>query len=400
MLLPFPPSFAIARLPRIEFGAGVIAKLPDLIARYGRRALLVTGAQSFTHSSHWPTLLTALRQQGITWETVTVSDEPSPALVDTTVQQFHDRGRQVVVAIGGGSVLDAAKAIAGLLPSGDSVLDYLEGVGPQRAYQGPATPCIAVPTTAGTGSEATKNAVLSRRGAEGFKKSFRHELLVPEYALVDPDLLATCPPPQIAANAMDALTQLLEAYVSSNANPFTDALAEHGLRAVAAGLFTWYEGGPDAAAGRAQLAFAALASGICLAQAGLGSVHGLASPLGAFFPIPHGVVCGTLVAAATQVNIKALRERVPDSPARDKYARAGNLLSGRQHNNPRNARETLVLTLQDWTERLQLPPLAAYGIQASDFPHIVTHCRGGSMKTNPVVLTDEEITGILQQRLA
>ncbi len=276
---------------------------------------------------------------------------------------------------------------------------YLEGVGEQKTYQGPNVPLIAVPTTAGTGSEATKNAVLSMRGKQGFKKSFRHELLVPEYALVDPDLLATCPPQQIAANAMDALTQLLEAYVSIRANPFTNALAESGLKSVVKGLFAWYEGEVDAALGRAHLAYAALISGVCLAQTGLGCVHGLASPLGAFFPIPHGVVCGTLVAVATRVNIDALRERLPDSPARHKYAHIGNLLSGRFHNNPRNAREALVLILAEWTERLQLPRLGEYGIQASDLHHIIASCRGGSMTTNPITLTDQEIETVLQQRL-
>ncbi|HPE72340.1 MAG TPA: iron-containing alcohol dehydrogenase, partial [Candidatus Competibacter sp.] len=169
--------FSIARLPRIEFGAGGIKKLPDLIAQYGNRVLLVTGQRSFLASSHWPALRTALDKAGIGWEQVQVEDEPSPQLVDAVVRQFHGTGTVAVAGIGGGSVLDAAKAIAGLLPSGDSVMDYLEGIGPEKAYQGPTLPFIAVPTTAGTGSEATKNAVLSVRGPNGFKKSFRHELL-------------------------------------------------------------------------------------------------------------------------------------------------------------------------------------------------------------------------------
>ncbi len=390
--------FSITRLPRIEFGSGVMARLPNLIAAYGRRALLVTGARSFQSSPHWEPLLAALREKGITWETMTVADEPSPLLVDETVRRLHGGAIAVVVGIGGGSVLDAAKSVAGLLPGGGSVMDYLEGVGAQKPYQGPAVPCIAAPTTAGTGSEATKNSVLSLRGERGFKKSFRHELLMPDYAVVDPDLLATCPRPHIAANAMDALTQLLESYVSSNANCFTDALAEKGMEAVAKGLFAWYENGPDAAMGRDCLAFAALLSGICLAQAGLGSVHGLASPLGAFFPIPHGVVCGTLVAAATEVNIAALRQRAHDSPSLAKYAKAGAILSAQPHSEPDKAREALVGALSDWTRRLELPPLRHYGIQADDFPRIVAHCRGGSMKTNPLVLTDDEITAILRQR--
>ncbi len=391
--------FSIARLPRIEFGAGCLARLPGLIAGYGQRVLLVTGARSFPATPQWERLLAELAKAGLGWEHLSVADEPSPTLVDRAVQEHREAGCDVVAGIGGGSVLDAAKAVAGLLGSGDSVMDYLEGVGAGKTYRGPAIPFIAVPTTAGTGSEATKNAVLSERGEKGFKKSFRHDMLVPEYALVDPDLLATCPPPQIAANAMDALTQLLESYVSARANPFTDSLAEGGMAAVRQGLFAWYEGGAGAAAGRSQLAYAALISGVCLAQAGLGSVHGLASPLGAFFPIPHGVVCGTLVAAASQVNLQALQEREPASPALDKYARAGEILTGRRYDRSDEARAALVSTLAEWTERLALPPLSAYSIRPDDLSKIVANCRGGSMTTNPIVLTDEEVTAILRQRL-
>lgn len=391
--------FSIARLPRIEFGAGSIAKLPGLIAQYGNCVLLVTGRHSFVSSAHWPTLLAALSKANIGWKHTHIDDEPSPQQVDHIVQQYSSDNIQIAVGIGGGSVLDAAKAIAGLLPSGTSVMDYLEGVGPEKPYHGPATPFIAVPTTAGTGSEATKNAVLSMRGPNGFKKSFRHDLLVPEIALLDPDLLATCPPEQIAANAMDALTQLLESYVSSKANPLTDALAESGLKAVREGLFAWYDGGAGAPIGRAYMAYAALLSGICLAQTGLGSVHGLASPLGAFFPIPHGVVCGTLVGTATRINLAALRERDPENPSWGKYARASNILHSRHFPTPEAAHTALLSLLDDWTERLALPRLNSYGIEESDFASIVANSRGGSMKTNPVLLSDAEITEILRQRL-
>lgn len=391
--------FSIARLPRIEFGAGSIKKLPGLIARYGNRVLLITGQRSFVESPHWPALLNALEKVNIDWAQVRITDEPSPQNVDDAVREFHGQGFTAVAGIGGGSVLDAAKAIAGLLPVGDSVMDYLEGVGPEKTYQGPALPFIAAPTTAGTGSEATKNAVLSQRGRDGFKKSFRDDKLVPEYALLDPDLLASCPKPQIAANAMDALTQLLESYVSIKANPFTDALAESGLQAARNGLFAWYQESGDAAAGRSNMAYAALLSGVCLAQTGLGSVHGLASPLGAFFPIPHGVVCGTLVGAATRVNLTALQERDPNNPAWRKYARAGDLLYGRHFPNPEEGHAALLALLDEWTERLSLPRLNVYGIQESDFAHVVTHSRGSSMKTNPLALSDAEITDVMRQRL-
>ena len=287
-----------------------------------------------------------------------------------------------------------------LLLTGDPVLNHLEGVGRGIPYQGPALPWVAVPTTAGTGSEATKNAVLSERGAGGYKKSFRHNLLVAEIAIIDPDLLGSCPKTLIAANGMDAFTQLLESYVSSNANPFTDALAASGIAAFRDGFWpAWEQGHPDAAAGYERIAYASLCSGITLAQAGLGSVHGLASPLGAFFPIPHGVVCGTLVAEATRVNIAALRQRDPDGIALQRYAEAGEILTGHHFENPGEARNALIALLDNWTERLSLPRLGNYGMTESDLPRVVANCRGGSMKTNPILLTDEEVAAVARARL-
>jgi alcohol dehydrogenase class IV len=396
--MSFAP-FSVSLLPKIEFGSGSFAKVPELAASFGRRALVVTGSQSLRASIHWERMTKGLREQEIGWEALKVTGEPSPQVVDEAVRQFKDAGIEVVVGIGGGSVLDAAKAIAGLLKPGNSVMDHLEGVGPELPYQGPATPYIAVPTTAGTGSEATKNAVLSVHGRDGFKKSFRDEKLVPRYAVVDPDLLETCPPELVAANGMDALTQLLESYVSSRANPLTDALAVSGLTAVRDGLLAWYEGGPDAAEGRAQMAYAALLSGITLAQVGLGSVHGLASPLGAFFPIPHGVVCGTLVAEATRMNIDAMEARDPGNPALAKYAQAGRIFRKRTHVEEIGARVFLVHTLTTWSDQLKLPKLSAYGVSAADIGHIVANCRGSSMKTNPILLTDDEVGTVLRKRL-
>jgi len=393
-------SFSISRLPRILFGQGRIIELPGLIAAHGQRVLLVTGQSSFRSSPNWDPLTQSLEKQNITWFNVVVSGEPSPWLVDEIVQKHLQDKIGLVVAIGGGSVLDAAKAIAGLLPHGNSVMDHLEGVGKGIEYCGPALPFIAVPTTAGTGSEATKNAVLSIHGEQGFKKSFRHECLVPEYAVIDPDLLGSCPPELIAADGMDAFTQLLESYVSLKANPITDALAWSGIEAVKQGFFdAWRGQEPSASDGRAAMAYAALLSGITLAQVGLGSVHGLASPLGAFFPIPHGVVCGTLVATATEINIRAMLQREPNSPALAKYAQVGRLLSNQPDINEHQAHDLLVKTLNDWTEQLGLERLNAYGIKESDFARIVSNSRGSSMTTNPIVLTDDEIGEILQQRL-
>lgn len=399
-MLPITP-FAIARLPRIVFGAGTIATVPKEARAFGERALVVTGARSLRASPHWPTLLEGLEEQGIAWFDIAVEGEPTPEIVDTAVAEFSESDIDVVVGIGGGSALDAAKAIAGMLPHGRSVVEHLEGLGIERPYAGPAAPFIAVPTTAGTGSEATKNAVLSRQGADGFKKSFRDEALVARVAVVDSELLATCPRPVIAANGMDAFTQLLEAYVSLNANPMTDALAWSGLEAFCDGFFPAWDGDDLFAvvAGRSRTAYASLVSGICLAQTGLGAVHGLASPLGAYFPIPHGACCGTLVAEATAVNIAALGERDADHPALDKYARAGALVAGAARGGRDRHLQALVETLRAWTERLCLPRLGDYGMSANDIARVVAGSRGSSMKTNPIVLSDDEIGDIVMRRL-
>jgi alcohol dehydrogenase class IV len=391
--------FSMGRLPRIEFGSGAIAQLPAIAARYGRRLLILTGAHSFTTSSHWEALRKALADGYFGGEVVRITGEPSPDEIDSIVRLSRGGRIDAVIGIGGGSVLDAAKAVAGLLKPGNSVMDHLEGVGPELPYRGPATPFIAVPTTAGTGSEATKNAVLSRQGPHGFKKSFRDDALMADYAIVDPNLLASCPAALIAANGMDALTQLLEAYVSTRANLMTDALALAGLAAVRDGLLVWYRGGEGAAAGREKMALAALWSGVCLAQAGLGSVHGLAQPLGSFFPISHGVVCGTLVAAATRINIEALWARAPNSTTLAKYATIGRLLGAEPGASDDAARDSLLATLEEWTRLMKLPLLSELGVAVGDFPRILANARGSSMKTNPIALHDAEIERILQMRL-
>jgi len=393
--------FTITRLPQIVFGSGTIAQVPAIAASFGRRALLVTGARSFRESRHGEPLTEGLRARGIEWQSLAVSGEPSPALVDGAVREHGPRGVEVVIGIGGGSALDAAKAIAGLLRVGEPVKEFIEVVGAGRDYPGPPTPFIAVPTTAGTGSEAAKNAVLSEVGPGGFKRSFRHDDLVARVAVVDPDLLESCPRALIAADGMDALTQLLEAYVSPRASGFTDALAESGLIAARDGLLRWYEGTGDAAVARERMAYAALLSGITLAQAGLGAVHGLSAPLGGLFPIPHGVVCGTLVADATRINVAALRARAPRDVALTKLARARAILADAAGVGPppADAPERLATLLADWSRRLDLPRLGAYGIGAGDVARIVAGSRGGSMKTNPIVLEDEEIATIVRARL-
>ena len=400
-------EFSLARLPRIEFGNGKLSLLPSLISHYGENTLLVTGESSFVQSENWAVLLEELERRKIVWHHATVCGEPLAEDMDSISERFRSQNIQSVVGIGGGSALDAAKAIAGLLRVPNSVLDYLEGVGPELPYQGPAVPLIAVPTTAGTGSEATKNAVLSRYGEHAFKKSFRDEALVAQYALVDPSLLASCSEQVVAANGMDALTQLIESYVSIKANTFNDALVISGLRAARDGLLTTFHHAGESHAttdetvksARSHMAYAALISGISLAQVGLGSVHGLASPLGAFFPIPHGVVCGTLVASATRININAMNQREPNNIALSRYARVAEVLCEKRMRDPEQAHTALVDLLTNWTETMRLPRLSAYGVNSDAIDRVVKNSRGSSMKTNPIVLQDEEIASIVKDRL-
>ena len=404
--------FGVARLPRIVFGAGRISELPALAAGYGTHVLLVTGGHSFRDSPAWAPLIAGLEAAGLAWDHLAVAGEPSPDLVDGAVGDRRRDPPDVVVGIGGGAALDSAKAIAGLLRSGTSVLDHLEGVGRGLPYPGPATPFIALPTTAGTGSEATRNAVISGllpgAGADDppFKKSFRDDRLVASVALLDPDLLAGCPPAVIAGDGMDALTQLLESFTSTGASPFTDAVARSGLAAIGGALPAWHAavlegaGAPETAAARGAMAWAALCSGIALASAGLGAVHGLVAPLGARFGIHHGTGCGALVAAVTRTNLAALAERAPGSLALERYAEAGRLLAGDPAptdgtRTDEAARQALLAALDRLTAVLRIPGLAAYGVTADAFPALVAESRGSSMRTNPVFLTDDEIGATL-----
>ena len=397
------PAFGLGRLPRITFGAGVFGQVPAIAAGHGARAFLVTGGRSFNDSPRRAELEAGLAQAGVALAgSTTVSGEPGPADVEGPVSEFRGQGIEVVIGVGGGAAIDTAKAIAGLLPVETELMDHLEGVGRGVPYPGGALPVVAVPTTAGTGSEATRNAVITERGPEGYKRSFRDESMVPADAVVDPELLATAPRSLIAANGLDALTQLLEAMTSQKATPFIDALARDGLAAVREGLLAWHADpdGPDAPAARGQMAYAALLSGVCLANAGLGAVHGFASPLGAQLPIPHGMACGAVLWQTIRTNISALTERVPDSPALPKYAQAGRILADLPSSiRDGAARVALVDTLHDMVNALDVPPLSAFEMTAEHIPVVVADSPGSSMRTNPVALTDEELTDILEQAL-
>jgi alcohol dehydrogenase class IV len=385
-------------MPRIEFGPGKFRVMGRLIQGFGKRALLVTGSASLERSGKWTELAGKLEEQALESWRCRLDGEPSPEFVDSAVSAYRDKGIEVVVAVGGGSVIDAGKAISAMLTQDAPVKEFLEGVG-TREHPGHKVPLIAVPTTAGTGSEATKNAVLSRVGTQGFKKSLRHDNFVPNIAVIDPELMRSCPADVTAACGMDALTQLLEAYLSPKASPLTDALAFSGLGYLKDSLIPVCTKEADHVGKRAGMAYAALLSGIALANAGLGIVHGLASPIGGRFRVPHGVVCGTLVGMATRLNVKALRKLGEEGlPGLRKYARIGALVHGqafREEDTDRCA-DLLVSRLEVWTESLHLPRLGSYGIRSGDVDEIA---EAAGNKNNPVALGKEEIRDLVLARL-
>jgi alcohol dehydrogenase len=386
------------RIPQLIFGVDSRHRLAELMLSFGKRVLLITGQQSFDGQADARKLLQAWKDAGLIIVREKIGGEPSPAWVDACVQRHAHVGIELVVAIGGGSALDAAKAVAGLLPVQRSVMDYLEGVGAQLPYTGQALPFIAVPTTAGTGAEATKNAVLSRHGVDGFKKSFRHDSLMPAWAVIDPALMVSLPAKQIAANGLDAITQLIEGYTSTNATMLTDALALDGLRRALPALPKWVSNPHDVNAAT-DMAYAALVSGMVLAHTGLGAVHGLAAPLGAFFPIPHGVACGILLAETTTANIHALEVLDKHHPTLARYADIGRILMDQPMLTDHAATQALVAQLHQWQQAFNLPCLSDFGMTAAGIGLVVANSRGNSMKTNPVVLSDAVLSEILRREI-
>ncbi len=380
----------------LYFGPGKLSRLPDLAGGYGRTLLLITGASSFVNGPHWAPLQKGFKAAGIAVYTAEIQGEPGPGDIDGIVQRYAGRPVDVVAAVGGGSVLDAGKAVSAMLPQNGLVTDFLEGVG-ARTHDGRKVPFIAVPTTAGTGSEATKNAVISRTGENGFKKSLRHDNFMPDAALVDPALACACPKDITAACGMDALTQLLESLVSTKASPMADALCVSGLEGFGTALQRCVLQDPEDLEGRSRLAYGAYLSGLTLVNAGLGVVHGFASAIGGMENMPHGKVCGTLLAAATRENITALMAQDPGHPALEKYARAGWILAGR-------AKDTdwvtgcsqLMDLLEEWTERFDMPRLGVYGITPAQIGSIVD---AAGQKNNPVHLSGDAMQRILEMRL-
>ena len=375
-------DFNVTAIPKLIFGPGRITEAATLAAEYSAPVLLVTGRRSFDAAVD---LTKALDEKNLPYERIVVQGEPSPAIVDEAVTAHRKTG--VVIAVGGGAVIDAGKAISAMLPDGQPVRDFLEGIGSKKP-DGRKIPFFACPTTAGTGAEATKNAVLSEVGPGGFKKSLRHDHYIPDAVVIDPALAIGCGQLVTAACGMDALTQLLEAFVSPKASPMTDALARSGLQAVADSLQRCCEQPQDLAA-RSGMAWAAFCSGICLAHAGLGVVHGFASTLGGLYAVPHGVVCGTLLPAATEANVRWLVEEDPTGPALKRFAEVGRMF-GLEDPDDESAARHLVDVLYDLKKSLGIPPLGDYGVGAED--HILD---ATGLKNNPALLGRAALRDVL-----
>lgn len=379
-------------LPRIiEFGIGKRQLLTEKILDFGGRVLLVTGGTSFLESDNWAVLSEAFIRNHIVCETVRIGKEPTPEIVDEAVKTFGSFNPDVIVAIGGGSALDAGKAISAMLPLHESVIKYLEGVGDGSIHSGVKIPFFALPTSSGTGSEATKNAVISRVGNSGFKKSLRHDNFIPDLALIDPELTVYCPPNITAWSGMDAFTQLLESYLSTASNPLTDSIALSGLEMVSKCLERAVEDGSDLEA-RSGMAYAAFCSGITLANAGLGVVHGFASSIGGKIEIPHGLVCASLMGVSNEITLNRLLKDHPDDPAVQKYARIGKIFHGSSDRDMMFYAEFLINKIYDLALKFRLPKLRTFGLKPDDMDVIVEIT---SNKNNPVKLSKEEMIEIL-----
>ena len=383
-------TFEFATAGRIMAGPGRAAELPGVLAGLGSRVLVCTGADPARHAG----LLAGLEVPAAVFP---VAGEPTVELARAAVAAAREHGADVIAAIGGGSVIDTGKAVAMLLGNGGDPLDYLEVVGSGRPITRPAAPCVAVPTTAGTGAEVTANAVLAVP-AHRLKASLRSALMIPRVALVDPLLTLSCPSAVTAASGLDALTQCLEPFVSVRATPLTDGLAREGLRRAGAALRAVYADGQDTQA-RTDMALCSLLGGMVLANAKLGAVHGLAGVIGGTADVPHGVACAAVLAPVVEANVRALRSGAPGSADHDRlgrYAEAARLLTGNAAASVEDGlawiRETLAL--------LEVPGLAAFGLGPQHAGDIAAQAlTSSSMQGNPVALSHDDLTAILLRAL-
>ena len=383
-------SFEFATAGRIMIGPGRAAELPEVLAGLGSRVLVCTGADPGRHAG----LLAGLGRPAAVFP---VAAEPTVELAREGAAAAREHGADAVAAVGGGSVIDLGKAVAMLLGNGGDPLDYLEVVGSGRKITRPAVPCVAVPTTAGTGAEVTANAVLAS-SAHGVKASLRSPLMIPRVALVDPELAVSCPPPVTAASGLDALTQCLEPFVSVRANPLTDGLAREGLRRAAAGLRAAYADGTDLRA-RADMAVCSLLGGMALANAKLGAVHGLAGVIGGTADVPHGMACAALLAPVIEANVRALRSGPAGGaghPALGRYAEAAQLITGQ----PTASIGDGLAWIRETVTLLAVPGLASSGIRPEQAGDVAAKAAASSsMQGNPVTLTDGDLRAIVLQAL-
>lgn len=382
--------FEFATASRIVFGVGVLKEAGALAAGLGRRALVVVGRGGERAAP----LLDGLKAAGVEAVTFTVAGEPTTDLVRVGTAQARAAGCDLVIGIGGGSVIDAGKAIAALLTNGGDPLDYLEVIGRGQPITQPSAPYIAIPTTAGTGAEVTANAVLASPEHKQ-KVSLRSPLMLPRVALVDPALTYSMSPELTASTGLDAFAQVLEPYVSLMANPLTDTLCREGLMRVAHSLHQAYQNGKDAEA-REDMALVSLFGGLALANAKLGAVHGLAGVLGGMFDAPHGALCGRLLPFVMDANVRALQARDPDSLALERYDDVAVILTGEWDVEAADG----VAWVQDLCKALRVPGLATYGITAGVFADVIEKAMASSsMKGNPVKLTSTELRGVLMRAL-
>ena len=375
---------------RILFGRGSALQAASLARGFGERALVVIGGSTSRPAG----LLDRFRREGLTCEVLQSSTEPTVDMVRDGVERARRLGSQLVIGLGGGSALDAAKAIAILATHPGDVFDYLEVIGGGRALDRPGLPAVAIPTTAGTGTEVTRNAVLASP-SHGVKVSLRSPFLPPRLAIVDPDLSSQMPPDLTARVGCDALTQLIEPFVSLRANPLSDAVCREGLRLAASALAIAVHRGTDQEA-RSAMAAAALLSGLALANAGLGAIHGLAGPIGGMISAPHGSICAALLPLGMAVNLRALRERAPGGEALRRYAELGPVLTG----DPTATADAAVAWAGMLVTDIGIPRLSALGLTTQMVPTVVERAvAASSTRANPIVLSPAELTEIVERAL-
>jgi alcohol dehydrogenase class IV len=383
-------NFEFATATRILFGPGKVREAGPIARAFGQRALVVTGQTARRAKP----LLAALRAAGVKSPTFSIAGEPTTASVREGVQRARDERCDVIIGFGGGSALDAAKAIAALVANGGELLDYLEVIGRGKPLSLPSAPCITIPTTAGSGAEVTRNAVIGSP-RHRIKVSLRSPFILPRAAIVDPALTHSLPRQATAYCGLDALSQLIEPFVSVKANPMTDAFCRAGIRLAAGSLLRACQEGDDAAA-REDMSLASLLGGLSLANAGLGAVHGFASPLGGMFPAPHGAVCAALLPCVMETNLRALRGRRPGSETLRRYDEVAQLLTA----NPRAVADDGVAWVSELCATLKIAPLRNYGIKPGHFPALVEKAAAASsMKGNPILLSQSELRGILERSL-